>query len=102
MAKPVLSPSKSSKRQPKKPTRKKADGQSEQPLSEQPMVTKLTPLDDSARRAMIAEAAYYRAERRGFAPGLEVEDWLQSENEIDAQYRTVASQQGETRGADLH
>jgi hypothetical protein len=39
--------------------------------------------------AMIAEAAYYRAERRGFAPGLELEDWLQSEAELAA--RTVDS-----------
>jgi hypothetical protein len=36
------------------------------------------------RRAMIAEAAYLRAERRGFAPGGEVEDWLAAEREVDA------------------
>jgi len=30
----------------------------------------------------IAEAAYYRAEKRGFAPGHEVEDWLEAEKEI--------------------
>jgi hypothetical protein len=34
------------------------------------------------RRAMIAEAAYYRAERRGFKPGHELEDWLAAEAEI--------------------
>lgn len=32
--------------------------------------------------AMIAEAAYYRAQRRGFAPGHELEDWLQAEAEL--------------------
>lgn len=32
---------------------------------------------------MIARAAYYRAERRGFAPGEEVGDWLAAEAEID-------------------
>ena len=32
----------------------------------------------------IAEAAYYRAERRGFAPGGETEDWLAAEAEIKA------------------
>ena len=37
-----------------------------------------------ARRGMVAEAAYLRAERRGFAPGSEVEDWLAAEREIDA------------------
>lgn len=38
--------------------------------------------DAAARRKMIAEAAYYRAQRRGFQPGHEVEDWLAAENEI--------------------
>jgi hypothetical protein len=33
---------------------------------------------------MIAKAAYYRAERRGFAPGHEAEDWLAAESEVDA------------------
>jgi hypothetical protein len=36
------------------------------------------------RRAMIAESAYLRAERRGFAPGHEVEDWCAAEREVDA------------------
>jgi hypothetical protein len=39
------------------------------------------------RRAMIAEAAYLRAERRGFAPGQEAEDWLAAEVEVDALLR---------------
>ncbi|CAL1240210.1 DUF2934 domain-containing protein [Candidatus Methylocalor cossyra] len=30
----------------------------------------------------IAEAAYYKAERRGFEPGHEIEDWLAAEAEI--------------------
>jgi Protein of unknown function (DUF2934) len=34
------------------------------------------------QRAMIAEAAYYRAKRRGFQPGHELEDWLGAECEI--------------------
>jgi hypothetical protein len=33
---------------------------------------------------MIAEGAYLRAERRGFAPGHEAEDWLAAEAEVDA------------------
>ena len=33
---------------------------------------------------MIAEAAYYKAEQRGFIPGFEEEDWLQAESEIIA------------------
>ncbi len=31
----------------------------------------------------VAEAAYFRAERRGFAPGHELEDWLAAEREIE-------------------
>ena len=45
---------------------------------------KVTP---EARRGMIAEAAYLRAERRGFAPGHEVADWLAAEQEVDALLR---------------
>jgi hypothetical protein len=37
----------------------------------------------SSRQALIATAAYYRAERRGFLPGHEVEDWLAAERKID-------------------
>lgn len=36
------------------------------------------------RREMIARAAYFRAERRGFAPGSDQEDWLAAEKEVDA------------------
>lgn len=39
-------------------------------------------LADRAKR--IAIAAYLRAERRGFAPGHELDDWLAAEREIDA------------------
>jgi hypothetical protein len=35
------------------------------------------------RRRMIADAAYFRAERRGFAAGGELDDWLAAEGEID-------------------
>lgn len=36
------------------------------------------------RSALIAEAAFFRAEKRGFAPGFEVDDWLAAEAEVDA------------------
>lgn len=35
------------------------------------------------REQMIAEAAYFHAERRGFAPGNEVSDWIQAEADIE-------------------
>jgi hypothetical protein len=41
-------------------------------------------VDPERRAAMIAEAAYYRAERRGFATGDEIADWLSAEQEVDA------------------
>lgn len=30
----------------------------------------------------VAVAAYYRAERRGFTPGHELDDWLEAEREL--------------------
>lgn len=33
-------------------------------------------------RKQIEEAAYYRARQRGFAPGHELEDWVQAESEV--------------------
>ena len=35
---------------------------------------------------MVAEAAYYRAEARGFSGGNLLEDWLEAEREIDSRY----------------
>src|SRR5688500_18050706 len=45
------------------------------------------PSYSDTREARIAEAAYWRAERRGFAPGGELEDWLQAERELDQQHQ---------------
>ena len=39
--------------------------------------------DDTERRERISVAAYYNAERRGFQPGSEVDDWLDAEKLID-------------------
>lgn len=49
------------------------------------------PPGDPARRARIAIAAYYRAERRGFAPGREIEDWLEAERELDRRANAAAA-----------
>ena len=46
--------------------------------------------ENTARSAMIAEAAYYRAERRGFESSHEIEDWLAAESEIDGMLRKPA------------
>jgi hypothetical protein len=36
------------------------------------------------RNACIAAAAFFIAERRGFTPGHELDDWLEAEREVDA------------------
>ena len=33
-------------------------------------------------RQLIEEAAYYKAEQRGFAPGHELDDWIAAEVEV--------------------
>jgi hypothetical protein len=38
-------------------------------------------------REMVAVNAYYRAEKRGFEDGYELEDWLEAEQEISNQRR---------------
>jgi hypothetical protein len=32
---------------------------------------------------MIRDAAYFRAQARGFAPGREIEDWLAAEQDVE-------------------
>jgi hypothetical protein len=39
--------------------------------------------DDEYRWGWIAENAYYRAQRRGFEPGHEVEDWIAAERDLE-------------------
>jgi hypothetical protein len=45
------------------------------------------PLAESERRHMIAEAAYYLAQKRGFSGGDPVSDWIAAESEIDTRFR---------------
>ena len=44
------------------------------------------------RHDMIACAAYYRAEKRGFSGGSEIEDWLEAEAEIERTLGGIAFQ----------
>jgi hypothetical protein len=39
-------------------------------------------ISDEELRRQIAEAAYYRAQKRGFAPGYEEKDWIEAEAEV--------------------
>ena len=56
-------------------------------VSKAPKKTTTTRARSSApkpsREHMIAEAAYYRAQQRGFAGGDSMRDWLDAEAEID-------------------
>jgi|HubBroStandDraft_1064217.scaffolds.fasta_scaffold967495_1 hypothetical protein len=66
-------------------TAKTADTKSARPTRSQ-AVDAATPapvIDPEQRRALIAQAAYLRAERRNFAPGFEQDDWLSAESEVD-------------------
>ncbi|HFD12682.1 MAG TPA: DUF2934 domain-containing protein [Crenotrichaceae bacterium] len=38
--------------------------------------------DNEDDQIIIAEAAYYIAEKRGFAPDHEMDDWLEAEKEV--------------------
>jgi hypothetical protein len=44
--------------------------------------------DACPREQMIAEAAYFRAEQRGFAPGNEMSDWFQAEADVEGLLRS--------------
>jgi len=54
-----------------------------------PILTRFVGHED--RAALIAEAAFFRAEKRGFDPGHEVEDWLAAESEVDARLMSAKS-----------
>lgn len=61
-----------------------------QPSTAQPSEVTATHLErreipsfSESREARIAEAAYWRAERRGFIAGQELDDWLAAEKEVD-------------------
>jgi hypothetical protein len=43
-----------------------------------------SPIGSDARRSLVATEAYYRAERRGFIAGHELEDWVAAERAVDA------------------
>lgn len=49
------------------------------------------------RAHMIAEAAYYKAVRRGFAPGHELSDWLEAEADIEAMAAPAAARSRPSR-----
>jgi hypothetical protein len=47
--------------------------------------------DNIPREQLIAEAAYFRSERRGFVPGNEMSDWLDAEADIERMFGNQAT-----------
>ena len=41
------------------------------------------------RHALIAESAFFIAQKRGFAPGQELDDWLAAEREVDQRLSAI-------------
>lgn len=54
-------------------------------------------VDAAHRHAMVATAAYFRAERRGFVAGAEMQDWLDAESEVDRRLDGAASESDAAR-----
>ena len=50
-------------------------------MSKPKRIYQIVPPDE--RHQLIAEAAYFRAEHRGFQGGCPVQDWLEAERETD-------------------
>lgn len=86
---PVPTPTKAES---ESPTKTKSPAKPRAPRAKKAATTKVSTvslaieISEDLRRGMIAEAAYLRAERRGFSGGHEKEreDWIAAEAEVDA------------------
>lgn len=59
------------------------------PANESPSVPVLEPRERTSCHERIATEAYFLAQRRGFAPGSELDDWLAAEMAVTAPGRPV-------------
>ncbi len=50
--------------------------------------------DGTARRELVAVEAYFLAERRGFTPGCELDDWLAAEATVEARLHEAPLDRG--------
>ncbi len=57
--------------------------------SEQPATSVSMSIDPDVRRQLVAAEAYFLAERRGFAAGHELEDWVTAEAAVDSRLQQV-------------
>jgi len=74
------------------PTAEKSHGKSQTFAAQQQTQRPQSPaaVGPKDRQHTIAEAAYLRAEHRGFLPGGELQDWLEAEAEVDKQLTQVS------------
>ncbi|OGA27919.1 MAG: hypothetical protein A3F77_05770 [Betaproteobacteria bacterium RIFCSPLOWO2_12_FULL_67_28] len=54
------------------------------PLAAVKSVTSVSRVSAEERARMVALAAYFRSQKRGFDPGRDLQDWLEAEAEVDA------------------
>jgi Protein of unknown function (DUF2934) len=59
--------------------------------SKQPLTSASASIDPDSRRRLVAAEAYFRAERRGFASGHELEDWVAAEAAVDSRAPAMQS-----------
>jgi hypothetical protein len=52
-------------------------------LESAPSAATASIIDPDTRRQLVAAEAYFRAERRGFAAGSELDDWVAAEMAVD-------------------
>jgi hypothetical protein len=57
--------------------------------SAQSITTGPKSIDPDVRRQLVAAEAYFRAERRGFSAGHELEDWVAAEAAVDSQFQQL-------------
>jgi len=57
--------------------------------STQPVTGVSMSIDPDVRRQLVAAEAYFLAERRGFAAGNEVEDWVAAEVAVDSRLQQM-------------
>lgn len=88
---------KSARTQQSEPRKKRVARESSSPAESAPSAPSATSVADAARQKMISDAAYYRAQKRDFAPGRELDDWLAAETEISSQFL-----EQEPSAAELH
>lgn len=69
--------------QPAKPAKRRTAGRTSR---RQVFTNGSSQVSGEERHQMIADNAYYRAERRNFEPGYELIDWLAAEADIDRSF----------------